>query len=154
MLRNLHFLFRAMSKKYRKLFILRIAMKKNYIQKSKRSNRMLFRQEMSNKTLGICSLTVCRLSIILLIDANDDLGDECHERVLPLIGRLDDLLVIGHVVGILFQNALVGHQGEGKDVDAAMTGNQHFRDGAHACQERNTVKYPHFGGNRKVLMTF
>ena len=40
--------------------------------------------------------------------------------------------VVGHGIGLVLQNALVGDEGEGKDSQAAVPGHHHFWDGGHA----------------------
>ena len=42
------------------------------------------------------------------------------------------LLVVGHVLAVVLQDALVGDEGEGEHADATVTSNQNLRNGAHA----------------------
>ena len=48
------------------------------------------------------------------------------------ISGLNDLLVIGFLVGVLLEDALVGDQGEGEDAHLAVARYQYLRDCAHA----------------------
>ena len=60
------------------------------------------------------------------------LGHERPQLLLLQVRRLHDLLVVGFLVRVLFEDAFVGDEGEGEDGHLAMSGHQNLRDGAHA----------------------
>ena len=90
-----------------------------------------------NISLGLLDLDLDRapvssVQLRRLVNAGHHLCHEGPQLRLLEVGRLHDLLVIGLLVGVLLEDALVGDQGEGEDAHLAVAGHQHLRDGAHA----------------------
>ena len=61
---------------------------------------------------------------------DDEPGDKRAEALLVLVGRLDDLLVVGPFL-VLIKDALVGDEGEGEHGHVAVHCSQHLGYGAH-----------------------
>jgi hypothetical protein len=63
---------------------------------------------------------------------NSPLGGGGSLQLRSRLFYLDDLLVVGLLVGVLLKDALVGDQREGEDAHLAVPGNQDLRNCAHA----------------------
>merc|ERR1719219_566555 len=77
------------------------------------------------------------VAIVAMVDgftghAKNHLAYKTSQLVLTVIGCGNHFLVVGSFVGVFFQNAFIGYQGKGKNINAAVTCYQYLGNGTHA----------------------